>query len=209
MYWTISTSNKPDVLWQANATGRSNNLCIEFIESTDTAPKVNYQTILIDLAKWDEYWKQDACNFVPEVIEHFPKDCCQTESAYQSALAMHRKKIERWQKEVPKTGRVPAVCFETSLVNHRLKIKQGRHRIAYLRQIKLPVFAAAIPIDCIAALHCNQLHYHLSPSPHVGRSLSVMQTCPVTNQTGSFSQRTTKSAKIRPLIINGDSHETS
>ncbi|WP_321277287.1 hypothetical protein [Thiomicrorhabdus indica] len=160
MTWHIATSNKPEVLWQFISTGRSTLAkieSVEFIESSDQTANIRYQTVLINLPKWDEYWKQDACNFVPDNLQHFPQHCCKTEVAYQAELAMHRQKIERWEKEIPQTGRVPAVCFENTLVEGRLKIKQGRHRIAYLRQIGFSVFAAAIPINLLSLFKENHL----------------------------------------------------
>lgn len=133
---------------------------LTFIESVDTLPLIDYQTVFLNLAKWDEYWQQDCCHFVPPNLADFPRQCAQTALDYAEELAMHQRKIARWQTELKKGGEIPAVCFAEPLVNkrtgrcnssddsanHLLRIRQGRHRIAYLRQIGMPAFAAAIPI---------------------------------------------------------------
>ncbi len=125
-------------------------MSIEFIETKDSEPNIHYQTVLIDLHKWDDYWQEDRCNFVPAELNQFPKSCCKSDADYQTELAMHRQKIQRWQNEVPQTGQIPAVCFEECLFESRLRIKQGRHRIAYLRQLNAPAFPAAIPTDLVS-----------------------------------------------------------
>lgn len=155
MIWKITASSPANRYWHLSNT--ENSISLEFIETKDGEPNTHYQTVLIDLPKWDEYWEQDICNFVPANLNQLPKTCCKSDADYQTELAMHRQKIQRWQDEVPKTGKIPAVCFEKALLENRLKIKQGRHRIAYLRQLKLPAFPASIPENLVSNFAENHL----------------------------------------------------
>lgn len=144
MNWIIQQSSHPDSLWQAILTGRSKPLIIEFMESVDNLPNIDYQTLLLDLKKWDAYWQQDRCNFVPVDLANFPEECCANPTDYAAEIGMHQQKIQRWTTQLQSGGQVPAVCFQAQTYNGLLRIRQGRHRIAYLRQIGCPVFAAAI-----------------------------------------------------------------
>ncbi|QKI88271.1 hypothetical protein [Thiomicrorhabdus xiamenensis] len=121
--------------------------CICFTASADTLPGIDYRTVLIDLKSWDRYWQQDRCNYVPQDLTDFPHACCQNRADYVAEINMHRQKIERWHQQLQADDKVPAVCFEKMLSNGFLRIRQGRHRIAYLRQLDFPVFAAAIPLQ--------------------------------------------------------------
>ncbi|MBO1924704.1 hypothetical protein [Thiomicrorhabdus sp. 6S3-12] len=132
-------------IWQYcdNASDR----CIRFTESGDTLPAIEYRTVLLDLQSWDRYWRQDRCNYVPQDLADFPRDCCQQHADHAAEIEMHRQKIERWHRQLQTGDKVPAVCFENALVDGYLRIRQGRHRIAYLRQLNFAVFAAAIPLQ--------------------------------------------------------------
>jgi hypothetical protein len=142
MNWQLSPSENPTALWHL----QRNSQWIEFIDSVDNLPNVRYQTVLIDLAKWDQYWQQDRCNFVPADLSDFPTECCASNSDYVAEIAMHQQKIKRWKTELASgSGKVPAVCFCETTVDGLLRIRQGRHRIVYLRQLGIPAFAAAIP----------------------------------------------------------------
>jgi len=148
MNWTISESS--DNTWLL----KGSNAYLHFVDSVDNLPKVSYQNMLFDLTKWDQYWQQDSCNFVPANLADLPRTCCENDQDYLAEQAMHRQKIQRWANELGLnsenemvTGKVPAVCFSETLVNGQLRIRQGRHRIAYLRQIGAPCFAAAIPVE--------------------------------------------------------------
>lgn len=156
---------------------QQNAIYLQFVESLDTLPNIVYQTILLDLAKWDAYWQQDRCNFVPVNLNDFPQDCCQTEQNpvqapeqfLKNEIAMHQRKIQRWQNELQTGGHIPAVCFHDKLFDlssgrqtlktQILRIHQGRHRIAYLRQIGVPAFAAAIPEHLLPLIQQQDLHY--------------------------------------------------
>ncbi|MBN2647686.1 MAG: hypothetical protein JXR44_07870 [Thiotrichales bacterium] len=144
--WQQTPCNKSEVLWQySSRTQTHQEVTIEFIASGDLVPEISYQHCLINLAAWDAYWQKDLCNYVPEILSQFPRECCANAEAYQTELAQHQQKIERWQQHLIQNRQIPAVCFEAEQLHGRLRIRQGRHRIAYLRQLGLPVFAAAIP----------------------------------------------------------------
>lgn len=130
---------------------------IGFTASVDNLPQVTYETVLLDLAKWDQYWQQQPCNYVPANLSHFPRNCCKTDADYQQEIIMHQQKIQRWADELRTGGQVPAVCYSQTLVNNKLRIRQGRHRIAYFRHIGLPCFAAAIPQERLQQVQRNQL----------------------------------------------------
>lgn len=143
MTWQFIKPNRP----VNHGSFLTTDLQIEWVDSTDLVKGISYQTLLLDLECWDQYWQHDSCNFVPENLNKFPTDCCKTEHEWSQEVAMHRQKIQRWQNQLKQGGKIPAVCFEQALNQKRIRIRQGRHRIAYLRSINLPAFAAAIPQD--------------------------------------------------------------
>jgi hypothetical protein len=135
----------------------SDEYCFDFAESTDIDSDKTYRTVLFDLKRWDQYWQIDVCNYVPSDLSQLPQKGCSFSNELALEVTMHQRKIDRWHNQLsqpyPKVtskrigGVVPAVCFDVHLTDHHLRIKQGRHRIAYLRSLQCPVFAAAIPIE--------------------------------------------------------------
>lgn len=156
MNWQLGTSSAG--LWQLTQKQEAGQQRIEFVESVDNLPNIDYQTVLLELKKWDAYWQQDLCNFVPPNLADFPRACCHSDADYQAEITMHRAKIQRWADELRSgSGKVPAVCFQHTLHNGRLQIRQGRHRIAYLRTLDIPCFAAAIPTSLLPQLAHSSL----------------------------------------------------
>lgn len=133
-------------LWQFVCETPSTRHEVHFVESVDGLAAVEYQHCLLDMAKWDAYWRQDRCNYVPDDLSQFPMSCCADEAAYVAEIESHRSKIARWVAQHGVSDEIPAVCFHAEFSeNGLLRILQGRHRLVYLRQLGLPVFAAAIP----------------------------------------------------------------
>jgi hypothetical protein len=145
MRW-IRTQQDGKILWGVVAEGADKLLTVNFLESGDRLPGQEYVHCLLDMAKWDTYWRQDRCNYVPDDLSQFPMSCCADEAAYVAEIESHRSKIARWVAQHGVSDEIPAVCFHAEFSgNGLLRILQGRHRLVYLRQLGLPVFAAAIP----------------------------------------------------------------
>ncbi|BBP44839.1 hypothetical protein THMIRHAS_02120 [Thiosulfatimonas sediminis] len=156
MTWQLIQN--PHGLWRATQGAQQ----IDFVASIDNLADIDYQTVLLDLAKWDAYWQADRCHFVPADLSDFPRACCQSDADYAAELAMHQQKIQRWAQELAGgSGSVPAVCFHSTLAHQRLRIRQGRHRIAYLRSLGVPCFAAAIPKTTLFHLAVKPLFYSI------------------------------------------------
>lgn len=122
-----------------------------FVASVDGLETVTYRHCLLDMNRWDAYWRRDRCNYVPADLQEFPQECCLDKTAHAAEVALHQLKIDRWARHVQQTPRFPAVCFEVDLTaDGQLRIRQGRHRLAFLRGFGLPQFVAAIPLQRIA-----------------------------------------------------------
>ncbi|WP_178861102.1 hypothetical protein [Thiomicrorhabdus cannonii] len=145
MRW-VKTQQDDGALWGFVALGADQALAVDFVESRDGLPGIDYQHCLVDMLKWEAYWRQEPCNYVPDDLADFPTSCCEDDAAYEAEIESHRVKIARWVGQHQLTSEIPAVCFEAAFSDMgHLRILQGRHRLVYLRQLGLPAFAAAIP----------------------------------------------------------------
>ena len=152
--WKIRSCStaKADILWQLSHS--QNGKIIRFSANVDGLEGVEYQHVLMDLPRWDAYWQQQGCNFVPSPLKDWAEGCCESQEEYLQELKIHQQKIARWRPRIQKAEPIPAVCMRVAKCDHdvQFQIQQGRHRIVALREFGVSCFAAAIPSGELSAI---------------------------------------------------------
>ncbi len=126
--WTIPNSIELSS-YQKNGSFQGADLKhVNFLEALKiSSPQVPFEYRMLDTIAWETIWSGD-----PSYIDQTPD--------YESF-----KRIIRQRENLKEIEEIPAISFQNTNVGVTPRIADGRHRFCALRELKVPIFLAAIP----------------------------------------------------------------